>query len=65
MCFVLILICIVLILLLIIIILTLILTKLLILIDNFYIALFSDLHKLTALYKKTFTTFTKHQVSIV
>ena len=37
-----------------------------IIIDNFYIAPFPDLHKLTALYKKTFTTFTKqHQLSIV
>ena len=30
-----------------------------IIIDNFYIALFFDIHKLTALYKKHFTTFTK------
>ena len=29
-----------------------------IIIDNFYIALFSDVHKLTALYKKHCTTFT-------
>ena len=38
-----------------------------IVIDNFYIALFSDLHKLTALYKKTFYDihkFTKTQASI-